>query len=64
MAADDEYEAAPDNLEEKLADIDDELAEQRATALRASLADYELEDEDAALLAGVELGEDGIEFSP
>jgi GTPase len=64
MGADDEYEAGPDQLEEKLAEIDEELAEQRAAALRDSLSDYELEDEDAALLAGVELGEDGIEFLP
>ena len=31
---------------------------------RVSLGDYELEDEDAALLAGVQLGEDGIEYLP
>ncbi len=59
-----EYETAPDHLEETLADIDDELAEQRAAALRQGLEDYELEDEDAALLAGVLRGEDGIEYLP
>ena len=66
MGADDteEYEGGPDQLEEKLADLDEELAEQRAESLRAGLADYELDDEDAELLAGVELGEDGIEYSP
>jgi len=64
MNADEEYEGGPDDLVGKLADLDEELAEQRATALRASLSDYELEDEDAALLAGVELGEDGIQFLP
>jgi GTP-binding protein len=66
MSADDneEYEAGPDHLEEKLADLDEELAEQRAASLRAGLADYELDDEDAELLAGVELGEDGIVYSP
>ena len=64
MGAEDEYEAGPDRLEEKLSEIDEDLAEQRAAALRASLSDYELEDEDAALLQGVELGEDGIEYLP
>src|SRR6187431_2150360 len=66
MGADDseEYEGGPDQLEAKLADLDEELAEQRAQSLRAGLADYELDDEDADLLAGVELGEDGIVYSP
>jgi GTPase len=62
--ADDEYEGGPDQLAEKLEQIDEQLAEQRAETLRAGLADYELDDEDAALLAGVALGEDGIEFLP
>src|SRR6478735_2932135 len=63
MSADDneEYEGGPDHLEAKLADLDEELAEQRAASLRAGLAEYEL---DAELLAGVELGEDGIVYSP
>jgi GTP-binding protein len=60
----DEFEAADDNLAENLADLDDELAEQRAVALRVGLDDYDLDDEDAALLAGIALGEDGIEFLP
>ncbi|MFH8252931.1 ribosome biogenesis GTPase Der [Microbacterium sp. B2969] len=64
MSADEEYEGAPDHLAAKLADLDEELAEQRAETLRASLGDYELDDEDAALLAGVTLGADGIEFLP
>ncbi|GAA2016505.1 ribosome biogenesis GTPase Der [Microbacterium ulmi] len=64
MSADEEYEGGPDQLADKLADLDEELAEQRAEALRASLSDYELEDEDAALLAGVTLGEDGVEYLP
>ncbi|TDN93259.1 ribosome biogenesis GTPase Der [Microbacterium sp. BK668] len=63
-AEDDEYEGAPDHLAERLAELDDDLAEQRAETLRASLSDYELDDEDAALLAGVALGEDGIEYLP
>ncbi|QIG41015.1 ribosome biogenesis GTPase Der [Microbacterium sp. 4R-513] len=63
-AEDDEYEGGPDQLAERLADIDEDLAEQRAETLRASLSDYELDDEDAELLAGVTLGEDGIEYLP
>ena len=39
MSAEDEYEGGPDRLEEKLANLDEELAEQRAAGLRASLAD-------------------------
>ena len=64
MAAENEYEPGQDHLAERLAEIDDTLAEQRAEALRTSLRDYELEDEDDALLAGVTLGEDGIEYLP
>ena len=60
----DEYEGGEDHLAESLANLDEGLAEQRAETLRASLADYELDDEDAALLAGVALGEDGIEILP
>jgi GTP-binding protein len=63
MGADD-YEGAPDNLAEKLAELDPELVEQRAATLRASLSDYDLDEEDAALLAGLESGIDGIEFLP
>ncbi len=70
MSAEEEYPDAgggaegADQLAEKVAAIDEELAEQRAATLRASLGDYELDDEDAALLAGVTLGEDGIEYLP
>ncbi|MRH30163.1 ribosome biogenesis GTPase Der [Microbacterium sp. SYP-A9085] len=64
MGADDEYVPGTDHLAERLAAIDEQAAEQRADALRAGLADYELEDEDAALLAGVTLGAEGIEFLP
>ncbi|MCU1575101.1 MAG: engA [Micrococcaceae bacterium] len=41
-----------DQIAERLATLDDAEAEQRAASLRAGLADYELDDEDAALLAG------------
>ncbi len=62
--ADEEYTGAPDDLAEKMASLDEDFAEQRATAMRASLTDYELEEDDAALLEGIALGEDGIEYSP
>lgn len=64
MSADDEYEGRPDQIAEKLAELDPELVEQRAATLRASLADYDLDEDDAHLLAGVERGLDGIEYLP
>lgn len=64
MGAEDEYEAGPDQLEERLASLDDTLVEQRAAALRASLEDYDLDAEDADLLAGLVEGGDGIEYLP
>lgn len=60
----DEFEAGEDHLAENLAAVDDELADQRAAALRAGLEDYDLDDEDAQLLEGLVRGEDGIEFLP
>ena len=60
MSAEDEYEAGEDQIAEKLADLDDNLADQRAATLRASLSDYDLDDEDADLLEGVEQGDDGM----
>ncbi len=62
--ADDEYEGGPDQLAEKMDQLDEQLAEARAETLRAGLADYDLDDEDAALLAGITMGEDGIQFFP
>ncbi|MDN5605958.1 MAG: hypothetical protein L0G59_11155, partial [Kocuria sp.] len=41
---------AEDEVEEHLANLDDEEAEKRAEALRAGLDEYELEDEDRELL--------------
>ena len=64
MATENEYEGAPDRLAEKLAELDEELVERRAETLRASLADYELDDEDAALLAGLNEDGDGVEYLP
>ena len=64
MAVEDEYEGKPDRLAERLAEVDEELAERRAATLRQGLEDYDLDAEDAALLAGVQRGEDGIEYLP
>src|SRR5690606_4469829 len=63
MAAD-EYEGGPDHLAEKMNELDEQLAEQRAEALRAGLADYDLDEDDAALLAGLAQTEGGVEFLP
>lgn len=50
----DEYAPAePDNVDEVLSGIDDEEAERRAASLRAGLAEYDLDEDDAALLAGM-----------
>jgi GTP-binding protein len=62
--ADEEYEGGSDQLAEKMAELDEELADQRADLMRASLADYDLDEEDASLLAGVGHGEEGIEYLP
>lgn len=64
MGAEDEYEGGPDQLAEKLADLDEALAEQRAEALRAGLAEYDLDPEDAELLAGMVSGDGVLEFLP
>jgi GTPase len=64
MSADDEYEGGDDKIAEALADLDEDLAEARADTLRASLSDYELDDDDAELLSGITLGEHGVEYSP
>ncbi|MCU1437021.1 MAG: ribosome biosis GTPase Der [Naasia sp.] len=45
-----EYDAGPDDLEQRLATLDEDLATQRASSLRRGLDDYALEDEDLDLL--------------
>jgi GTP-binding protein len=60
----DEYETTDDDLAERLADVDEDLAEQRAAALRSGLEDYELDEEDLGLLELSEEGEDGITYLP
>jgi GTPase len=56
--------AGGDNIAERLAALSDEDARQRAEALRAGLQDYELDDEDAALLDGWEEGDAEPEDEP
>ena len=62
--SDAEYEAGPDDLEETLANLDDEFADQRAAALRQGLEDYELDEDDADLLAGILQAQDDVEYHP
>ena len=57
MNGDDEYDAGPDRMAERLAQVDDALADQRARALREALADYDLDVDDAAVLAA---GSEGV----
>jgi GTP-binding protein len=64
MGVEDEYEGGPDQLAEKMAELDEVLAEQRAEALRAGLEDFDLDEDDAALLAGLASGEGAVEFLP
>ncbi|WP_210505172.1 ribosome biogenesis GTPase Der [Naasia sp. SYSU D00057] len=45
-----EYDAGDDDLEQRLATLDEDLAQRRASSLRAGLNDYELEDEDLDIL--------------
>ncbi len=60
----DDFPEYDDALGERLAGLDDAEAEQRANALRAGLEDYELDEEDVALLDAGQLGEDGITYLP
>ncbi|MBN9176936.1 MAG: ribosome biogenesis GTPase Der [Microbacterium sp.] len=64
MAAEDEYEGGPDQLEEKMAELDEGLAEQRAATLRDSLSDYDLDEDDTELLAGFTAGGEIVEALP
>ena len=64
MASDDEYEGHDDKLAEKLADLDEGLVEQRAATLMAGLADYDLDEEDAELLAGLSEDPNAITYLP
>ena len=60
----DDSDIAPDpELAERLAELDEAESEKRASALRAGLDDYELEDDDQVLLSGWEEGSGEIPTS-
>ncbi len=61
---DDEYEGVEDDLVERLAEVDDDLADQRAAVLRTGLDEYELDDEDLEVLEVGDLDEDAVRFLP
>jgi len=48
----------------RVSDVDDELSDARAEALRRSLEDYELDEDDLDVLAGAEADEDGVTRLP
>ena len=60
----DDFDAPDDDLAERLADVDEELADQRASTLRSGLADYELDEGDLDLLEISEDYPDGIFYLP
>jgi len=66
MAADydDDFVADDDHLAERLEELDDELIEARAETLRQTLADYDLDEEDAELLEGIHFDDFGNEYLP
>lgn len=65
MAHDDEqFDGGPDDLADRLQDMDEELATQRAASLRSGLADYDLEGDDLDILDGATEDPDEIRFLP
>ncbi|MGK9146756.1 ribosome biogenesis GTPase Der [Plantibacter flavus] len=65
MAHDDEhFDGGPDDLADRLLDLDEELATQRAASLRSGLADYDLEGDDLDILDGATEDPDEIRFLP
>ena len=62
--ANDEYEGHDDKLAERLAELDEELVAQRAATLRAGLAEYDLDEDDAELLAGVSDDPNAVTYTP
>ncbi len=63
-AFDDDIPELDAALAERIATIDETDAERRASALRAGLDDYDLDDEDVALLEVVDEGVEGIVYLP
>jgi ribosome-associated GTPase EngA len=64
MADNDDFETESDDLGERLAALDDDAAHQRATALRAGLDDYELDETDLDVLEAVTENPDAIAYLP
>ncbi len=61
---DDDFDAADDDLAERLASVDDGIALQRAAALRAGLEDYELDESDRDVLEAATEDPDEIHYLP
>ncbi|GLI29145.1 GTPase Der [Agromyces rhizosphaerae] len=61
---DDDYEGVEDDLVERLAEVDDDLADQRAAVLRSGLDEYDLDDDDLEVLEGGDLDEEGVRYLP
>jgi GTP-binding protein len=64
LADDGDIDAGPDDLAERLASVDEELAHQRATALRAGLDEYELDEGDLDVLDAATEDPDAIHYLP
>src|SRR4051812_29740706 len=62
--ASEEFDAPADDLAERLAVVDEELAERRAETLRSGLSDYELDEGDLDLLEFAEEFPDGMVAMP
>ena len=60
----DEFDATEDDLVERLSDLDDDLAHQRATALRSGLDDYELDEGDLDILEAATEDPNAITYLP
>ncbi|WP_022883086.1 ribosome biogenesis GTPase Der [Gryllotalpicola ginsengisoli] len=67
MADTDEFDAdavGSDDLAERLADVDEVAAERRSAALRSGLEEYDLDDEDRAVLEAASENPDEITYLP
>lgn len=62
--ADDEFPEIDGGLVERINSLDDEVAAQRAASLRAGLSDFDLDDEDLAILETVTEDPDQITYLP
>jgi GTPase len=62
--ADDDFPEIESGLADRITSLDDDLAAQRAASLRAGLADFDLDDEDLALLETATEDPDQITYLP